>query len=251
MKSRILLAGILLACFGAQSVIAADYPQPVYAPQQPQPVVVPPYTWTGVYIGINGGYGNAAFGDMTATTIGTVSRGSAKGGIVGGQIGANYQVGAGVFGIEADGQWSGQTRTSTIICGGICAGTETAKITSFATLRGRAGFASDRALFYATAGGAWTSASDQIVGAVAPFNGTLLSVNGNKVGWTVGGGVEAAFYGNWSIKAEYLYIATNNISASSALPFGLGTLTESGNIRDNVIRVGINYRFGPTGLVAY
>ena len=240
MKSRILLAGVLLACFGAQSVIAADYPQPVYAPQQPQPVVVPPYTWTGVYIGINGGYGNAAFGDVTATTIGTVSRGSAKGGIVGGQIGANYQVGAGVFGIEADGQWSGQTRTSTIICGGICAGTETAKITSFATLRGRAGLASDRALFYATAGGAWTSASDQIVGAVAPFNGTLLSVNGNKV-----------FHGNWSIKAEYLYIATNNISASSALPFGLGTLTESGNIRDNVIRVGINYRFGPTGLVAY
>lgn len=125
MKSRLLLAGVLLACFGAQSAIAADYPQ---APQQQQPVVVPPYTWTGAYIGINGGYGNAAFGDVTATTIGTVSRGSAKGGIVGGQIGANYQVGAGVFGIEADGQWSGQTRTSTITCGGICAGTETAKL---------------------------------------------------------------------------------------------------------------------------
>jgi len=84
---------------------AADY--------LPPPAPVPAFTWTGFYIGVNGGYGNAAFEDATVTTSGgTMSRGGggqAKGGIVGGQIGVNYQVGAGVFGIEADGQWSGQS----------------------------------------------------------------------------------------------------------------------------------------------
>jgi outer membrane immunogenic protein len=123
------------------------------------------------------------------------------------------------------------------------------KSTSFATLRGRAGVATDRGLLYATAGGVWTSGSDQFVAAVGSTNTTISGGNGNKVGWTVGGGVEAAFYDNWSLKLEYLYIATKNLTGASALPFGLGT--ESANVRDNIIRLGINYRFGPTGLVAY
>jgi hypothetical protein len=66
-----------------------------------------------------------------------------------------------------------------------------------------------------------------------------------------GGGWCTAFYDNWSIKLEYLYIATKNLTGGSALPLGLGTVTESANVRDNIIRVGINYRFDPTGLVAY
>ena len=60
------------------------------------------FTWTGFYIGANGGYGNAAFEDATVTTSdGTIGRGGggqAKGGIVGGQIGFNYQVGAAFLG---------------------------------------------------------------------------------------------------------------------------------------------------------
>ncbi len=54
----------------------------------PPPARVPGFTWTGFYIGVNGGYGNAAFEDATVTTSdGTISRGGggqAKGGIVGG-----------------------------------------------------------------------------------------------------------------------------------------------------------------------
>ncbi len=59
----------------------------------PPPARVPGFTWTGFYIGVNGGYGNAAFEDATVTTSdGTISRGGggqAKGGIVGGQIAAS------------------------------------------------------------------------------------------------------------------------------------------------------------------
>jgi len=118
------VAGAIAA--GAQAARAADLPMVTKAPP---PVVL--FDWTGFYIGVNGGYGNAAFEDATVTTSdGTISRGGggqAKGGIVGGQIGVNYQVGAGVFGIEADGQWSGQSYTSSsIFCGATCTLTETA-----------------------------------------------------------------------------------------------------------------------------
>jgi outer membrane immunogenic protein len=42
----------------------------------PPPPRAPVFTWTGFYIGANGGYGNAAFEDATVTTFdGTMSRG--------------------------------------------------------------------------------------------------------------------------------------------------------------------------------
>ena len=96
--ARVALIISALIATGVAASAADDLPPPA-----PRPV----FTWTGFYIGANGGYGNAAFEDATVTTSdGTIGRGGggqAKGGIVGGQIGFNYQVGAGVFGIEADG----------------------------------------------------------------------------------------------------------------------------------------------------
>src|SRR3984893_17631 len=173
--ARVALIISALIATGVAASAADDLPSP------PPPV----FTWTGFYIGVNGGYGNAAFEDATVTASdGTMSRGGggqAKGGIVGGQIGVNYQVGAGVFGIEADGQWSGQSYTSSsIFCGATCTLTETAKVTSFATLRGRAGVATDRGLLYATAGGVWTSGSDQFVAAVGSTHTTISGGHRNK-----------------------------------------------------------------------
>jgi outer membrane immunogenic protein len=107
--ARVALIISALIATGVAASAADDLPPPARAPA---------FTWTGFYIGVNGGYGNAAFEDATVTTSdGTMSRGGggqAKGGIVGGQIGVNYQVGAGVFGIEADGQWSGRRRSGVL-----------------------------------------------------------------------------------------------------------------------------------------
>src|SRR5260221_13525935 len=93
-----LIISALLATGVAAS--AADY--------LPPPATVPGVTWTGFYIGVNGGYGNAAFEDATVTTSdGTISRGGggpARGGILGGQIGVNCQGGGGGFVIEDEGQ---------------------------------------------------------------------------------------------------------------------------------------------------
>ena len=79
-----------------------------------------------------------------------------------------------------------------------------------ATVRGRAGWAWDRVLFYGTGGAAFAPAS---VGAGSFFAGSLGG-SATMTGWTAGGGVEYAFTPNWTAKAEYLYsISRAQVSA--------------------------------------
>jgi outer membrane immunogenic protein len=80
---------------------------PVRAARAPGPVAfVPPppvFTWSGIYIGGNGGY---SFG-TTTPSIGEL-RGpgfSTNGTVAGGTIGGNYQAGVFVFGVEGDFDW--------------------------------------------------------------------------------------------------------------------------------------------------
>ena len=84
-------------------VVAADYP-PVYQPVPPI-AVARVYDWTGIYIGANGGYGWAPASATLSLSnpfffFNGVSTGWMAGGIAGGQIGANYQKGIAVIGLE-------------------------------------------------------------------------------------------------------------------------------------------------------
>src|SRR5208283_2315333 len=95
------LIGALLAGV-ATSAVAADLPTYNAAPA-PAVYVPPPFTWTGVYFGVNGGYGwagtsNGAFGNLS-------------GGAFGGTVGGNYQMGHFVLGVEADWDWAGVSNT--------------------------------------------------------------------------------------------------------------------------------------------
>jgi outer membrane immunogenic protein len=198
---------------------------------------------------VNAGYGaargssdivwNGAFGRFTLASTGNTA--TLAGGIAGGQLGYNYQVANAVFGVELDGQWSGQKKDIISFCGFFCTVDETIKINSFGTLRGRIGIAFDRILLYGTAGAAWISANDNV--AANGFN--VLGVSGSKVGGAAGLGVEVGVSGGFSIKAEYLYMQVNGISGSAPVPFGLGggTITETAKIQDNIFRIGGNYRF--------
>ena len=56
-------------------------------------------------------------------------------------------------------------------------------------------------------------------------------------GWTIGGGIEARFMGNWSAKAEYLYADLGSHNAYFFIAQHTATLTE------NIVRVGLNYKF--------
>ncbi len=67
------------------------------------PAYYAPYNWTGFYVGINGGgaWGNSDWDAATGSSSHDTS-----GGLVGGTVGYNYQVGQAVFGIEGDIDWS-------------------------------------------------------------------------------------------------------------------------------------------------
>jgi outer membrane immunogenic protein len=152
---RLVIAGALALVAGGYAV-AADLPYPRPVPQAPVAYlpVVPAYSWTGFYIGINGGggFGNSNWLDPV---LGNSGNFNTSGFLIGGTVGANYQIGQFVLGIEGDGDWQNLDGTTT---GGSCAGQgcET-KSNWLATVRGRAGYAWDRVLFYGTGGAAFAN----------------------------------------------------------------------------------------------
>jgi opacity protein-like surface antigen len=113
---KLLTAGITFAALIATPAIAADMATKAPLYKAPPPVAV--FSWTGCYLGASGGY---AWGRSSTTTtiidpvpnFATPAAQAAynanmsptlqpKGGVVGGQIGCNYQSGNFVFGAETD-----------------------------------------------------------------------------------------------------------------------------------------------------
>ncbi len=102
------------------------------------------------------------------------------------------------------------------------------------TARGRIGYAWNRVLFYGTAGAAYGNIDST---AFATTNSST------EVGWTAGAGIEGAIADNWTAKVEYLYADLGHGSCTTACgspPFA----TQSVSLKDNLVRVGINYIFG-------
>ena len=115
------------------------------------------------------------------------------------------------------------------------------------TATGKLGYAWDRVLFYGKAGGAWAGGSNSsltINGAPAAFSTT----NSSNFGWTAGLGVEWAFWGTWSARAEWDYIRLNNQTFTVAGPAALGSFATDvitdNNRQINMFTAGVNYKFG-------
>jgi outer membrane immunogenic protein len=238
--------GAVVICSPA---FAADLPAAQYPPVAPAYVPAPgPYNWTGFYVGVNGGY---AFGSSNTTStfsggpLGgttTTAAGNSSGVTGGGQIGANYQINAFVVGIEGDFDWSGQQDNTTQGCGPSCAFLSNSKIEWVSTIRGRFGAAFDRILVYGTGGAAWTSLSQNVTQTLGGVSTTIFDSSSVDVGWTLGGGVEAALAQNWTVRAEYLYVQTN-ASLSGSIGVVGGTVNESGTVKDSIVRAALNYKF--------
>jgi outer membrane immunogenic protein len=120
--------------------------------------------------------------------------------------------------------------------------TEKKDIPWFGTVRGRLGFLpTDHILLYATGGLAYGEA--RVSGTVtAPRLGAAnFNAADIKVGWTAGGGIEAALIDSWTVKLEYLYLDLGTVALNTT---ALGApLTSSARIHDNIVRAGLNYRF--------
>jgi outer membrane immunogenic protein len=220
---------ILAACAGLLAVAmatpssAADLPRPAYK----APIYAPPavFSWTGFYVGINGGY---AWGTGEASNVFGSASADQDGWLLGGTLGYNLQTGVWVWGIEGDLDYAFiNGNTSNTFAG--CPGCEM-KNTYFATARGRIGYAWDRFLPYITGGAAFSGFK---------FTAPGGSVTETNYGWTIGAGLEYAFLGAWSAKIEYLYadLGNGNCDAGTC---GVSTDFET---KVNVVRAGLNYRF--------
>jgi outer membrane immunogenic protein len=229
MKRFILTVGMgLLAAAIASPSIAADVPRPIYkAPAVPY---VAPFTWSGFYIGINGGYG---WGDAEISNVlGNFTTDTQDGWLIGGTVGYNVQTGNWVWGIEGDFDAAlikGNT-SNTIAIGPCAVGGCTVKDTWFATARGRIGYAWNRFMPYITGGGAFAGLKVE-----SPAG----SSSDTATGWTFGGGVEWAFTSAWSAKLEYLYADLGKTTCDATV-CGFATDVEP---KLNIVRAGINYRF--------
>ena len=105
--NRSLSLGIAIASVvaSAMSAQAADLPGRSNSPSYYKAPSELPFSWTGFYAGINGGYawGQSSWSDP-AFGAGSGNF-NTSGGVVGGQLGYNWQTGPVVLGIETDADW--------------------------------------------------------------------------------------------------------------------------------------------------
>lgn len=267
MKSQLLTGVAVAALVMATPALAAP------------PAAAQIYNWTGFYVGGNVGY---SWGDV-ASNFNAPGFGEAFGpwgfaglptahplyqkpdGFIGGvQVGHNWQIdNRWVFGIEADFQGSDEKASRSFSHSYDCEGfgsffnptcnlsqTHSSKIHWFDTVRARFGvLMSPTTLVYATAGLAWGKVS--VTGTVTDDPGNTggafrFHSSGINFGYALGAGVEGAFPDskNWTWKVEYLYLDLGSLS-------GIGideTITGQryswdAKFKDQILRVGINYRF--------
>ncbi|MDX3926211.1 MAG: porin family protein [Shinella sp.] len=146
----------------------------------------PAFTWSGAYIGVQGG-GAWAGGEFSG--FGITGSEDANGGVLGGFAGYNHQFGNNlVVGLEGDLEYNWNEKEIF----GADFGTDWA-----GSVRGRIGYAFDQALIYATAGWAATRGYVDVPG--------LGKDEETFNGYTVGAGLDYAFTNQIFGRVEYRY----------------------------------------------
>jgi outer membrane immunogenic protein len=243
-------------------VAAADLPG---RPVPTAPVAAP---WTGFYIGAHGGYGwggwNGPLGyddhnpawpqpQYAFDTSDKSIDGSSW--LAGVQIGANYQVGSVVLGVEADVSWTGLQGDGTFLPypnnPPSPAWAIHGEIEMFGTARARLGYASGPLLIFATGGLAWAKVDSTIVVKydAPPCDCAQGTSKTNHIGYAVGGGFEWMFARNWTINAQYLFLGLGeeDYAYVGKTLSGATYATDHHlpNLQLHTVRGGINYKFGP------
>lgn len=233
-RSSAVAVVVLLTTTG--HVSAADLP----TPSVPAPLPAAIYNWSGFYLGINGGFGDGN-SNWTNGAVGETGRFPISGYLVGGTVGANYQVGQYVFGIEGDVDWTNLHGGSSSTCGAISdlvpppTGCQTQN-KWVATIRGRLGYAFNNVLIYGGGGAAFGNIQTGLI-PPSTFDSST------EAGWTIGAGVEIAFAPNWTIKAEYLFIDVPDVTCTTVGNCG-GAAGSTVNFNESIVRAGINFKFG-------
>jgi len=284
-------AGLLTAAISGAAAAADMAAKPyVKAPVPPAPV----YNWTGFYIGgnVGAGWGSTASSlDVGNTFIGSPVNQSVNqllagtlnlsvplpqtqmNGFLGGlQTGYNWQSGVAVFGLEGDWTWTGLKGTTSCVLVLNC----TAKASWIADITGRMGVTvGDRGLVYLKGGAAWVDTTvgiNQSASVSSTLGGGFTasgSINGSagtdRLGATLGAGIEYGFMPGWSIKVEYDYFdfgkGTINVPITASGGITAGGTTTTGSIalrapvsvseQIHMVRAGINYHFNEPVVAKY
>lgn len=236
------LAGLVLT---TSSALAADLGKPYYKAPPPPP---PPPSWTGFYIGVNGGWGfNQRTGRSDVLGFGNIVK--PEGGLVGGTIGYNWQSGIVVYGFETDIQWADikDSASATDSFGDIYNASN--KLDWFGTARARLGITpwGDSTLLYVTGGLIYgqekvaSSLFDGVTGE-SPFASSSMT----RTGGTVGGGLEYRFTPALTGKIEGLWYDMG--STTLGLPTSdLGIVDSHYRFQGAIVRAGLNWHFNAGG----
>jgi outer membrane immunogenic protein len=210
MKKQLFASAALLSLtvFSGSAANAAD--MAVRNPAYNQTYnAAPVSTWTGCYVGVQGGYGRAGSDELV---------GHADGGLAGGQIGCNWQTDPNwVWGLESDLLWSGIKESDPIA---------EVKVEWLGSVRARLGIASPTAMLYATGGLGIGNGKASALG---------FSDSNTHTGWVAGGGIEWKAGPNWSAKIEYLHYDFGRENYFGLLPLSYEVDT---------VKFGVNYSFG-------
>jgi high affinity Mn2+ porin len=230
------------------------------------PPLAPSYDWSGFYVGSHFGY---AAGNSNWTANPTQAGVPAVAGslnvfqpldaffesgsfFAGVQTGYNTMLSNRIMiGVEADASFhpfpdvnglsiTGTTNFNSPVIGP-ASFSETA--ITFGTVRGRIGYAPGSWLFYATGGLAW-SYNQQTLTQTASGNSEAPLLW--RFGWAAGAGVEVPVASNWTAKAEYLW--TGYPTTGVNYPFLGQRISSDFSLQE--LRLGLNYRFGPSQTAA-
>jgi outer membrane immunogenic protein len=237
----------------------------------PPPPAAPVASWAGFYVG---GTAGGAWGRFDPTTSAinppglefapsSIAAFNAAGlqsinpaGFTGGiEAGYNWQPGNVLLGVEGDLEsfhLRGNANSGPLVypcCApSIFTVTSSASTNWLATVRGRLGYVVGDWLFFATGGAAFTTLHGTF-GFSENFYviSETASVAAAKTGYTVGGGVEAKLWSQWSAKVEYLHlnfgtVTTGGLAGVGVLVFPL-PLTHSMDLKADLVRLGLNYHF--------
>jgi opacity protein-like surface antigen len=239
------------------------------------------WTWAGPYVGGTIGYSagksktDTIFSDpgSGAELFATSASRRLDGAIGGAQAGYNWVAGILLAGVEGDLNYSGQRAKLNAVCPSeICNPgligvigdpsvlakfEDGQKLEWFATLRARLGVTvTADALAYVTGGVAVGEV--MTAGTVFGFDGdgnpvnTIVSSHNTKASWTVGGGIEGRLAGNWTAKIEYLYLDLGTVTTIPApVPKSTTAAAFNSRIADNIVRVGVNYKFDANEIWAF
>ena len=238
---RILFTTASLCALGlASPALAADLPIYGKAPA----ISAPAYDWSGFYVGVFGGYGFGNHNLNNATGPGApfapfTANYDSQGALGGGEIGANWQSGNIVVGIEATGFGADIKGGDNFALGW----DDSTKLRWGGTLRGRGGIAVDRLLLFFTGGwgyGALTHTNTNPGVGVDQFKVT-------RSGLVAGGGIAYAITENLIGKIEYSYLDLGTFHrdapTNGVLPYTVANTY-------SVVTVGLDFKFGGNAVVA-